>query len=99
MSEKSEDKENMKLLESWLDKTSEILLTEADNLTEDIVNIIARKQEEYSELGFRKETIQTQMNRFRNKILLNYILRQELKKCRSLSVFLFCPSFSRVERV
>ena len=79
MSESPDDKENMKILESWLDKTSEILLTKADNLTEDIVNIIARTQEEYSELGFRKETIQTQMNRFRNKILLNYILRQELR--------------------
>ena len=79
MSESPDDKENMKILESWLDKTSEILLTKADNLTEDIVNIIARKREEYSELGFRKETIQTQMNRFRNKILLNYILRQELR--------------------
>ena len=63
MSEFPEDKENMKILESWLDETSEILLSEADNITEDIVNIIQRKREEYTELGFRKESIQTQMNR------------------------------------
>ena len=63
MSECLENKEEMKILESWLDKTSEILLSEADNITEDIVNIIERKREEYTELGFRKESIQTQMNR------------------------------------
>ena len=63
MNEFPEDKENMKILESWLDETSEILLSEADNITEDIVNIIQRKREEYTELGFRKESIQTQMNR------------------------------------
>ena len=60
MSEYPEDRENMNILESWLDETSTILLTEADNVTEDI---IARKREEYSKLGFRKESIQTQMNR------------------------------------
>ena len=64
MNEFPEDKENMKILESWLDETSEILLSEADNITEDIVNIIQRKREEYTELGFRKESIQTQMNRW-----------------------------------
>ena len=63
MSECLENKEEMKILESWLDKTSEILLSEADNITEDIVNIIERKREEYTELGFRKESIQTEMNR------------------------------------
>ena len=63
MSECLENKEDLKILESWLDETSAILLSEADNITEDIVNIIARKREEYTELGFRKESIQTQMNR------------------------------------
>ena len=60
MSEFPGDTEKVKILESWLDETSTILLTEADNVTEDI---IARKREEYSKLGFRKESIQTQMNR------------------------------------
>ena len=63
MNEFPEDKENMKILESWLDETSAIILSEADNITENIVNIIERTREEYTELGFRKESIQTQMNR------------------------------------
>ena len=63
MSKYPEDKEKMKMLESWLDKTSTFLLSEADDIMEDKVNIIERKQEEYKDLGFRKESIQTQMNR------------------------------------
>ena len=67
MSKYPEDKEKMKMLESWLDKTSTFLLSEADDIMEDKVNIIERKQEEYKDLGFRKESIQTQMNRWHKK--------------------------------
>ena len=61
-----EIEQQMKTLESWLDKTSELLLSEADNLTDIsdcIVKIIATKREEYARLGFKKESIQTQINR------------------------------------
>ena len=67
MSETLESKEQMKILESWLDKTSELLLSEADRLTDlsdGIVKIIATKREEYARLGFKEESIQTQINRF-----------------------------------
>ena len=66
MSETLEIEEQMKILESWLDKTSELLLSEADRLTDlsdGIVKIIATKREEYARLGFKKESIQTQINR------------------------------------
>ena len=67
MSETLEIEEQMRVLESWLDKTSELLLSEADRLTDfsdGIVKIIATKREEYARLGFKKESIQTQINRF-----------------------------------
>ena len=67
MSETLEIEQQMKTLESWLDKTSELLLFEADNLTDlsdNIAKIIATKREEYASLGFKKESIQTQINRF-----------------------------------
>ena len=67
MSETLEIEEQMKILESWLDKTSELLLFEAENpkdLSDGIVKIIGTKREEYARLGFKKESIQTQINRF-----------------------------------
>ena len=69
MGESPEDKEQIKILESWLDKTSETLLCETDSIIDlphDISNIVAKKREEYAELGFKKESIQTQINRFLN---------------------------------
>ena len=52
MSETLEIKEQMRVLESWLDKMSELLLSEADNpkdLSDGIVKIIGTKREEYAQ--------------------------------------------------